>query len=161
MALAKRRLVGFEHHAEDVVSLAMMKWARIAPNRGTVARIEQVIKTEAYSFLRSEQRARDRDTKAFGDRALPIAGTARPHSDQETVLLRRALAETCRRERAAIRARDIEVLELLLAGFSLSEVVRRTGFTRHQVRTSQKVWQDLLRKTISEPTADRSPTPRS
>ncbi|MDH3682677.1 MAG: hypothetical protein OEV40_22320 [Acidimicrobiia bacterium] len=160
VALAKRRLVGFEHHAEDVVSQAMMKWARISTDRRGVARLEQVIKSEAYSFIRSERRARDRDSRVYADRSSPIAGHARPHTDQDTVLMRRALAETCRQEGISLNARDIEVLELLLAGFSLSDIVRRTGFTRHQVKSSRRKWQDILRKTLAEPAAERRPAPQ-
>lgn len=160
VALARRRLVGFEHHAEDVVSLAMIKWARISADRRGVARLEQVIKSEAYSFLRSERRARDRDTRVYADRSSPIAGTARPHTDQDTVLMRRALAETCRAEGISLRAQDIEVLELLLSGFSLSDIVRRTGFSRHQVKSSKRKWQDILRRTLAQSAPDRRPAPQ-
>ena len=46
--LAERRLVGYEHLAEDVVSRTLIKWASISTEKRGVARIEQVIKTEAY-----------------------------------------------------------------------------------------------------------------
>ena len=160
VALAKRRLVGLEHHAEDVVSLALMKWARISADRRGVARIEQVIKTEAYSFIRSERRSRERETRAHADRSLPTDGSARPHSEHEAMLLRRSLVETSRRAGVPITATDIEVLELLLVGFSPSDIVRRTDLTRHRVRASRRKWQDLLRRTMAEPEPSRSSAPK-
>jgi hypothetical protein len=150
VALAKRRLVGLEHHAEDVVSLALIKWSRISSERRGVARIEQVIKTEAYSLIRSERRARDRDTRAHADRSLNATGSVRPHNDHDAVLLRRSLVETSLREGVVLRSVDLEVLELVLAGFSPAEIVRRTDLTRHQVRRSRRTWQDLLRRSMIE-----------
>jgi DNA-directed RNA polymerase specialized sigma24 family protein len=161
VALAKRRLVGLEHHAEDVVSLALIKWAKISSDRRGIARIEQVIKTEAYSFIRSERRARERDTRAHTDRSLTTDGQDRPHNEHEAVLLRRSLAETSKREGITITDVDREVFELMLVGFRPSEIVRRTDLTRHQVRRSRQMWQQLLRRTISEPAASRSPAPQT
>ncbi|MGI9614219.1 MAG: hypothetical protein ACR2QO_15010 [Acidimicrobiales bacterium] len=161
VSLAKRRLGGLEHHAEDVVSLALMKWARISTDRRGVARIEQVIKTEAYSFIRSERRARDRDTRAVNDRGLVIGGTERPHSDYDIVVLREALAETIRKTGATVTAVDLEVFELLVAGCSPSDIVRRTDLTRHQVRRSRLAWQELLRRTLAEPAPTRSSAPQA
>lgn len=158
VALAKRRLGGLDDHAEYVVSLALMKWARISADRRGVARIEQVIKTEAYSFIRSERRSRERDTRAVNDRGLAIGGTGRPYSDYDLVVLRNALAETIQRMGATVTAGDIEVFELLVEGFSPSEIVRRTDLTRHQVRRSRLLWQELLRTTLSTPNLSQSPS---
>jgi len=154
VALARRRLVGFEHHAEDVVSLAMMKWARISADRAGIARLEQVIKSEAYSMIRSERRAKERDTRAYVDRSSPIGGATRPHTDQDMVLLRRALAETIASSGMVIRAQDLEVLELLMAGLSISDIVRRTGISRYQVKSSRETLRNLLRRTLTEPATD-------
>ena len=68
--LAKCRLVGYEDHAEDVVSQVLIKWSALPPDRASVARIEQVIKTEASSWRRSEQRLHARERRAAADRAL-------------------------------------------------------------------------------------------
>lgn len=160
VSLARRRLVGFEQHAEDVVSLAMMKWARISADRRGIARIEQVIKTEAFSFLRSERRARERDTRAVADRSSALSPDARPHTDQEAAVLLRILLETSRDEGISITALDIEVLHLLLSGYKAAEIVRRTRFSRHQVRTSRQKWQVVLKKAGLEPAPDRSSAPR-
>jgi tetrahydromethanopterin S-methyltransferase subunit A len=71
VGLARRRLVGFEHHAEDVVTRAVMKWATIPAAKKPVARIEQVIKTEAYSVIRSERRLKEREGKVARNPFLP------------------------------------------------------------------------------------------
>ena len=161
VALARRRLVGFEHHAEDVVSLAMMKWARISAERAGIARLEQVIKSEAYSMIRSERRAKERETRVFDDRSSPLGGSTRPHTDQDMVLLRRALAETIASSGLVVTVQDLEVLELLMAGLSISDVVRRTGISRYQVKRSRETLQILLRRTLTEPAAEANANPRS
>lgn len=160
VALAKRRLVGFEHHAEDVVSQALVKWTRISASRRGVARLEQVIKSEAYSFIRSERRYRDRDTRVFADRSSPVAGSSLPHNDNDVVLLRLALAETSERAGIAITTDDVEVFELLIAGYSLSEIVRETGLSRHSVKSSRRKLQELLSRTLCESTADERSAPK-
>ncbi len=160
VALARRRLVGFEQHAEDVVSLALIKWARIPADRRGIARIEQVIKSEAYSFLRSERRARERDTRSVSDRSLAVGATSRAHTAQDAVELRQALAETIRSSGVTVTATDVEVFELLLSGLSPSDIVRRTSLTRHQVRKSRKLWQKLLRRTLAEPAPSRRSAPQ-
>ena len=158
VALAKRRLVGREHHADDVVSLAILKWVRISPARRRVARIEQVIKSEAYSLIRSERRARERDTRAVGDRSSPLGGSARAHTDQDLAELRLALSTAGRQTGIELSAEDIEVFELINAGYNLSEIVRKTGLSRHTVRSSRLRLQHLIRATLNEPTTEPSPT---
>ena len=160
VALAKRRLVGFEHHAEDVVSQALMKWTRISASRRGVARLEQVIKSEAYSFLRSERRSRDRDTRVFADPSLPAAGPSRPHNDHDVVLLRLAIAETSRRVGISLTTEDVEVFELLNAGYNLSDIVRLTDLSRHNVKSSRRKLQELISRTLLEPTADKRSAPK-
>jgi hypothetical protein len=147
VALARRRLVGYEHLAEDVVSRSMVRWTAISPDRLAVARIEQVIKSEAYSVLRSEKRARNREARVSGDPANPVLGTASRPGAEELVELRVAIAETCRRENIGIAEHDVEVLELLFAGHTMSEVVRLTGLARHTVKQSRRTWQQVLRLT--------------
>ena len=159
VALAKRRLVGYEHHAEDVVSLALMKWARIPADRRAVARIEQVIKTEAYSFLRSERRWRERDTRSVTDRSLAVGLRAEPTTTRKPCCSAGLWRRRFGRSGTTITATDVEVFELLLVGFSPSDIVRRTSLTRHQVRKSQQLWRQLLQRTLAEPAPSPSAAP--
>jgi len=144
--LAKRRLVGHEHHAEDVVSRALIKWSMIPSGKASVARIEQVIKSEASSVLRTELRSRQRDTRAVHDPALPTGSTCSRSEGHELRLLRRAAAEVCKREDIHLTTADVEVFELLLIGHSLADVARVTLLSRHQVRRSQRKWRRILTK---------------
>lgn len=145
LRLARRRLVGHEHHAEDVVSRAVVKWRSIPAHMLGVARIEQVIKSEAYSVLRSEQRWRARDTRFVGDPSLHPSW-ASGATDHELSILRRTLAETCKQHRISITDLDVEVLELLFAGLAISAVVRVTGMPRHRIRQSRDKWKRVLTK---------------
>jgi DNA-directed RNA polymerase specialized sigma24 family protein len=153
--LARRRLVGHEYLAEDVVSLALMKWSRLPPDKASVARIEQIIKSEAYSMLRSEQRRREREARVAHDRSSPGC-FHRPGQyvtdpgDQALSLLRQTLVATCKREKILITAADIEVLELLFSGCSPSEVARITGLGRYKVRKSRLRWASVLAKIEAE-----------
>ena len=160
VALAKRRLGGLEHHAEDVVSQALIKWTRISASRRGVARLEQVIKSEAYSLVRSERRFRNRDTKVFSDRSSSVAGSGRHHVDHDVVLLRLALADTSKRAGIGLTTDDVEVFELLIAGYSLSDIVRETGLTRHKVKSARRKLQELISRTLLEPTADERSAPQ-
>ena len=147
--MARRRLVGFEQHAEDVVQRALIKWQGISRTKAGSARIEQVVKTEALSILRSTHRTMARDTRVVTD---PSSNIGRSHSEQrerEQVELTRALIETCKNERITVRRPDVEVLELLLAGYRTAEIVRSTALSRHTVRTSKRLWQRVVELTIS------------
>lgn len=146
VTLARRRLIGFEHHAEDVVTRALMKWARVPAHKKPVARIEQVIKTEAYSLLRSEQRLRDRERKVAYDPTLRSSADTVDEIDR--CLLRKAIVQVCRREGLSLTPCDVEILELLFAGYSLSAIVRHTGLTRHEVKKSRAKWRDILSRII-------------
>ena len=153
--LAERRLVGYEQHAEDVVSRALMKWAKISPEKASVAHIEQVIKTEAYSVLRSMNRSRVRET----GHALHQSGDGdRPAEERNYVLLRQAMAETCIRHRITITTVDIELLELLLAGLTQEQACRDMGLSRHQVRCSRAIWQRVVQLVELDTLADESPS---
>ena len=149
--LARRRLVGHEHHAEDVVSRAVIKWSTISPEKQSVARIEQVIKSEAFSVLRSEDRSRHRETRVVHDRASGVGGRGQGFGDPELCLLRRALAETCKRESIPITTVDVEVIEALFAGCNVTTIARLMGLTRHEVRRSKRRWQSVVTKTIIDP----------
>jgi hypothetical protein len=143
VALARRRLVGFEHHAEDVVTRALMKWAKIPAHKKPVARIEQVIKTEAYSLIRSEQRLHDREQKVARDPTLR-SGNAGTADEIDRRLLRRAIVQECKNHQVTVTASDVEVLELLFAGYSLSAIVNHSGLSRHEVKKSRAKWRTIL-----------------
>jgi hypothetical protein len=147
LALARRRLVGYEHHAEDVVSRSASRWASISQDRRAVARLEQVIKWEAFSQLRSERRARNREQRVLDDptSAVSAAISGSGAHELDLILLRVSLAQACEQAQIPISERDIEVLELLFAGHSMADVVRLTGLPRHTVRQSRRTWQQVLR----------------
>lgn len=148
VSLAKRRLVGLEHHAEDVVARALMKWATIPAGNKSVARIEQVIKTEAYSVIRSEQRLQARQSRYVRDPTSAAGGAGRSSGDLEFCLLRRAIVETCKREGIVLTQYDVEVFELLLAGYDMTGIGRCTGLSRYEVTKARAKWQNVLSMTI-------------
>jgi hypothetical protein len=147
VGLARRRLIGFEHHAEDVVSRAVMKWVTIPADKRSVARIEQVIKTEALSWLRSEQRRRDRERKVAHDPTLR-SGHADMVDEIDRRMLRREIVQVCKREHRTLSPCDVEILELLFAGYSLSAIVRHTGLSRHEVKKARAKWREILSRII-------------
>jgi hypothetical protein len=153
--LARRHLVGREHHAEDVVSRALIKWTTISADRASVARIEQVIKSEAHSLRRSEDRLANRENRVGSDRSL---ARSTDYGNPDLALLRVALADTCRREHISMTAADIEVLELLFAGLSVEGTARIMDLARHQVKSSRTKWRLVVRLTRSDPLVEGSPT---
>ena len=138
--LARRRLVGCEHHAEDVLSRAIERWLAISPDHPT-ARIETIITSEAYSLLRSEGRRRARERRVVEDRSSPIGKDSLVHHGEDLPLLRRMLADSCRHHGIAITAVDLEVLELLCAGYTIAETARSMELPRHVVKRSRARWQ--------------------
>ncbi len=145
VALARRRLIGHEHHAEDVVSRAVIRWYAMSAEKNGVAQIEQVIKSEAYSLLRSERRARNRDTASLTDRGLGRGDGDRAMIDPDIVVLRRAIAHYCVANGIVLGASDVEVLELLFAGYSMAEIMRTTNLSRYEVKSSRALWRRILR----------------
>lgn len=142
--LAERRLVGQQRDAEDVVSRALIKMAHLPKRQRARARIEQIIKTEAYSVLRSEGRAIERDRRAATDRGLSGDGEARIDPAQELVLFRRTLGEAVLRSGEPITDFDTTVIELALAGLNQAEIERSLGCTRSEVRSSVRRWARIL-----------------
>ena len=149
VALARRRLGGYEHLADDAVSRTLMKWIRIPAHKKSVARIEQVLKTECWSILRSERRTRERETRAATDPSLTSRGEHHVEREMEFRLLRRALAETCERERIRLTVLDVEVFELICCGFNLAEIARSLDAPRHEVRRAQMTWRQVIKLTLS------------
>ena len=158
VGLAKRRLVGYESHAEDVVSRVLIKWSTIPHEKASVARIEQVVKTEAFSFLRSETRAKERDTRVARDPTSAIGRSSiHGQTGHELGLLRAALAETCKREKIPISTTDIEVIELLFAGHNLSSIARSMGISIYEVKKSRERWRVVCSLTEGDSLSDRPP----
>lgn len=148
--LAKRRLAGNDHLAEDVVQRAMIKWTTI-PVDHPQARIEQVVKSEATSVLRSELRARERDTRATLDPSLAPSRGAQNPSQRDLHELRIALAQTAVSKSIPITSDDLEVLELLFAGWPMTDTVRLTGLSRSRVRRSKSTWKRIAAALVAEP----------
>ncbi len=142
--LARRRLVGWELHAEDVVSRALLRWQAM-PRDLPRARIETLIRSEAYSVLRSEKRRSEREHRASNDRATAfnhlahqlVAGDALP-----TIKL--DIARACRQSGIPISALDLEVLELLFAGYTVADATRAMALPRHVVKRSRERWRQIL-----------------
>lgn len=142
--LARRRLIGYGHHAEDAVSRAVLRWLRIPADRSDVARLEQLVKSEAATIRRSDDRAHGRERRRAGDRAL----THRVSSEWrelETRLLRQALLDTAQRIGLVITDVDEAVLDLVFDGFRLAEAGRELGLTRYEVRRAQERWRVVVR----------------
>ena len=134
VAIARLRLVGREHLAEDAVSRAMVRWAQLPAAQHASARLETVVRSEAASLLRSEDRLHRREHRAGYDRALAAAPV---DPTVELQLLRLALAQQAEGTGCQLSSLDREAFELLLAGCSLADVVQLTGVMRHQVRRSR------------------------
>lgn len=147
--LARRRLIGHEHHAEDVVSRALIKWSGLPDRQRAAGHLEQVIKTEAHSLLRSEQRSRSREQRVSGDRSQPPEGSDGCRRDIDLRLLRNAIAETCKTHGISLTARDVEFIELLLAGLNLTQTQHAMEASRYEVRKLRHKWQRILRQTIT------------
>jgi DNA-directed RNA polymerase specialized sigma24 family protein len=157
VALAKRRLAGYESHAEDVVSRVLVKWQSLSTEKQSVARIEQVIKSEAYSLLRSEQRLKDREVRAVADPAASSGALAANERAHDVGMLRMALAETCRRSGIPMSIVDVEVLEMLLAGYNLAETAQATGLSIYEVKRSRARWRFVCTSTMRGAPAEDSP----
>lgn len=155
--LARRRLVGYELHAEDVVSRALIRWQSL-PKDHPSARIETLIRSEAFSLLRSEHRRSEREQRAAIDRAREPRAQAPDLGDPTAaVLLRTALAQISARIGIDLGTTDIEIFELLLAGHSIADASRVTGLPRHVIKRSRIRWQAVLRILLDRQTATAGP----
>jgi hypothetical protein len=76
----------------------------------------------------------------------PVTG-GRPRYDRadDLVALRAILAETCQREAIAVTPVDIEVLELLLAGYTAICTAQAIGLSLSEVRRSRDRWSLVCR----------------
>jgi hypothetical protein len=142
--LARKRLHGSEHHADDVVSRALIKWIGIPADKAGTARIEQVIRSEAYSLLRSESRLHERERRAADDR-LPAITDVGDDEDLGLVMLRRAMNGALARHDIQIATDDLAILDLLWAGETVAGVAAQLGLSRYAVRQSRERWRRVVR----------------
>ncbi|MEM7340122.1 MAG: hypothetical protein AAF467_15810 [Actinomycetota bacterium] len=145
LALARRRLIGYEHLAEDVLSRAVIKWTSVPADRRGIARIEQIIKSEAHSVRRSENRARVRDTRSVTDAAFVARRDLEDQADLDLARLRLDLAVLCKQHNVVPTTVDVEVLEFLFAGCSLAETARILEMPRYDIRRCRDRWKRLIR----------------
>jgi DNA-directed RNA polymerase specialized sigma24 family protein len=148
--LAKRRLAGIEHGAEDVVSRAVVRWASLPPRTWPVARLEQVIKSEAASWRRTEHRLAARQLRAGRDPTLRTPMLVPYYLDVDLIVLRRILATASEKQGGAMATRDVEILDLLLAGYSQQEIAKLANCSRDTVRRSRTRWQLVLSSMLAE-----------
>ncbi len=146
--LARLRLVGFERHAEDVVANAFIKWRGIPPEKASTARIEQVVKTEAMSLLRSERRLRQREQAVTTDRSSEHSAWTRSLNEMQE--LRHALVDTCTKNNIELTRFEVEFLDLTMAGFDHYAIVRHTGVTRYEVRKARDKWRRVIKQMSEE-----------
>jgi DNA-directed RNA polymerase specialized sigma24 family protein len=149
LALARRRLVGYEHHAEDVVARAMRRWLKI-PKDHPSARIETIINSEAKSLLRSEKRLAARQRRATDDRSSPLWAGRAEQNQFDLALVRAEIGQVCQRFASQISTVDVEVLEHLFAGFTIAETARSMELQRHEVKRSRFRWRTLLTAATEE-----------
>lgn len=136
--LARRRMIGVcEHEAEDVVSLAAEKWRRISPEKAGVARMEQVVRSESDSMVRSAGRRLARDHNATVDPSL----SPRARATEKFNLLFLALEQTADALGIELTDDDRLVMVMLFAGYSITAIEEHSDLTRHQIRTSKTRWQ--------------------
>ncbi len=139
--LARWRLGGHSSAAEDIVQQAFIKWTSIDESKADRARLEQVVKTEAASYLRSEGRRRTREIRFATDRAR-----VNRRSDDESLavdmrLAAGLLASLARRRGISITAIDVLILNRLLDGEAISRIARELHVTRWVVKQSRQRWQ--------------------
>ncbi len=140
-ALSRRRMrTVCEHEAPDVVNRALIKWLSIPDHKLDVARIEQVVKSESDSAVRSTQRRLTRDHRSTTDRHL----TAAVRSTEGFGLLLLALLQTADAIGVEPTEFDLRVLLLLFAGYSMSAIEELVPEkTRHDIRKSRGTWQEI------------------
>jgi DNA-directed RNA polymerase specialized sigma24 family protein len=143
--LAERRLWGNAHHADDVVSRAIVRWAGMDPRKSPAARLEQVIASEVSSLMRSETRLKRRELRSSIDRS----GGPPSSGNREPSLLGPSLAESISRQRRPITAADVAILELLYEGHTISDIAETLGISRYAVLRCRELWRQIA--TAADP----------
>lgn len=144
VALARRRLVGHEHHAEDAVSRALIRWAQLSPDLSPVARLERVIASEANSILRSESRLRCREERSARDRALP-SRTSGDAGEVDRILISIVIGQSLAGSKSTEADAEVRILDNLHAGLSVADICRRHNYSRYYVNQIRRRWRVLLR----------------
>ena len=139
--LARSRLGGITHLAEDAVQEALISWYRSDAANNPRARIETIVISRSHDLRRQLGRSHKREANAMID-----GPSATPDADQalETSALRLAAHQSYRAAWGEVEGQDGEVLELLLAGFNQVEVGRQLDLTRSMVRSSVRRWRLAL-----------------
>ena len=148
VALARRRMVGHELHAEDAVSRAVIRWARLSSDLQTVARLEQVVASEANSIVRSEGRRRDREERSARDPTLHPSLVTRDSEEQVVVAI--VIGQSMRRSTAPFTDLELLILDLLRAGLTTAEICRRHNLSRYYVGQVRRQWRLVLRPAFNE-----------
>ncbi len=148
--LAEIRLVGYESGAEDVVANSLVKWQSIDAAKAGVARIEQVIKTEAASWRRGEERRRARERRSAQDPTIGFAVQSSTPLELEAVLVGETLNTTLERENVPVSEKDLQALEMLYDGHWMSSVSAELCTSRHSIRRSRQVWSLVWRLATRE-----------
>jgi len=146
--LARSRLGGITHLAEDAVQEALISWHRSDAANNPRARIETIVISRSHDLRRQLDRSHKREANAMID-----GHSATPDADQalETSALRLAAHQNYEATWGGADDLDYEVLELLLAGFNQLDIGRRLNLTRSMVRSSVKRWQHAFHKTDDTP----------
>jgi DNA-binding NarL/FixJ family response regulator len=70
--------------------------------------------------------------------------------DVDLIVLRRILATASEKQGGAMATRDVEILDLLLAGYSQQEIAKLANCSRDTVRRSRTRWQLVLSSMLAE-----------
>ena len=140
--IARSRLAGMSHLAEDAVQEALISWHRSNAASNPRAQIETVVISRAHDLRRKMTRSQQREWKVTAD-----TQTSNPSHDPDTDLA--ALRLTAHQNYAALWVDvdiiDSEILELLLSGHNQTETAEHLRLTRAVVRSSINRWRLALR----------------
>jgi hypothetical protein len=139
--LARLRLGAAGQHADDVVSRAIIRWARMHPGTTSAARLEKVIASEVSSLMRSELRLKRRERRAALDRTSPTL--VAQHQDWGE--LRLSLDQSIRRRQIPPSATDGAILEMLYEGHTITAIAATLGISRYAVTSCRERWRRIAR----------------
>ncbi len=148
--LARRRLVGWEADAEDVVHLTYVKWASLSGSTADVARIEQVVKSAADSWRRSDNRRIAREAKYEGRRARSHDPEA-DYTEIDLSLMVRELELLAIGFGVSISETDLKILRHLLDGESMTQIAAAMNRSRYEIRQARGRWQHVWKMSLVGP----------
>lgn len=135
-----RRYLGsdYAYLAPDVVSSVCEDWRFKETPGQEQSRIETRLRSKSYDLRRSEQRRKQREINysngPTGSRAYSESSSTF-HQDLQDALDQEGIDETTR-----------EYIDLVLKGYSISEIERLTGATRYKIMKSLKPVGRILKK---------------